>query len=161
NRGSRSWSSHGFRRLCMLTRAPRASWYALAILSVTLLYSVIDRQVLMLLAQPLKNDLDLSDTQIGSLQGLGAALFAAIAVVPLGWLADRIDRRLVLAGCILIWSAAVASCGLATGYWGLLLSVAFLAAGESGLSPIVYALIPELFPERQRMLANFIFYAAT
>lgn len=145
----------------MQTRAPRASWYALAVLSVTLLYAVIDRQVLMLLAQPLKNDLDLSDTQIGTLQGLGAALFAAIAVVPLGWLADRIDRRLVLAGCILVWSAAVASCGLATGYWSLLLSVAFLAAGESGLSPIVYALIPELFPERQRIIANFIFYAAT
>ena len=145
----------------MQTRAPRASWYALAALSMTVLYAFIDRQVLVLLAQPLKNDLSLSDTQIGGLQGLGAALFAAIAVVPLGWLADRVDRRLLLAACILVWSAAIASCGLATGYWSLLLCVAFLAAGESGLSPVVYALIPELFPERQRMTANFIFYAAT
>ncbi|WP_447764183.1 MFS transporter [Sphingopyxis panaciterrae] len=145
----------------MQTRAPLSAWYAIAILSVAVLYAVIDRQVLMLLAQPLKANLQLSDTQIGSLQGVGAALFAAIAVVPLGWLADRVDRRLVLAGCILVWSVAIASCGFATGYWGLLLCVAFLAAGEAGLSPVVFSMIPDLFPERQRMTANFIYYAAT
>ena len=145
----------------MQERAPLSAWYALAILSVAVLYAMIDRQVLMLLAQPLKADLGFSDTQIGSLQGLGAALFAAIAVVPLGWLADRIDRRLLLAGCIIVWSMAIAACGLATGYWSLLLFVAFLAAGEAGLSPVVFALIPELFPERQRMMATFIYYSAT
>lgn len=145
----------------MQTRAPLSAWYAIAILSVTVLYAVVDRQVLMLLAQPLKTSLSLSDTQIGSLQGLGAALFAAIAVVPLGWLADRIDRRLLLMCCILVWSAAIAACGLATSYGGLLLCVALLAAGEAGLTPVVFALIPELFPERQRMTANFIYYSAT
>jgi len=143
------------------TRTPLVAWYALAALSVVTLYALIDVQVLALLAQSLKTDLHLSDTQLGSLRGLGAVLFGAIAVVPLGWLADRIDRRLVLAMCILVWSGAVAACGLATGYWSLLLCMAFLAAGEAGVSPIVYALIPELFPERQRMTANFIFYAAS
>jgi MFS family permease len=143
------------------TRASFAAWFALVILTVTMLYAVIDRQVLALLAQPLKTDLGLSDTQIGSLQGLGAALFAGIAVYPLGWLADRMDRRLLLALCILVWSTAIAACGFATGYWTLLLCVAFLGAGEAGLSPIVFALIPELFPERQRMTANFVFYSAT
>jgi len=145
----------------MQKRAPLSSWYALAIVSVTVLYSVMDRQVLMLLAQPLKTALDLSDTQIGSLQGLGAALFSAIAVVPLGWLADRIDRRLLLVCCILIWSVAIAACGLTNSYWSLLFFVALLAAGESGLSPIVFAMIPDLFPEQQRITANFIFYSAT
>jgi MFS family permease len=144
----------------MQTRAPLASWYALAAVSIAVLYSVIDRQVLILLSQPLKADLHLSDAQIGSLQGLGAALFTAIAAVPLGWLADRVDRRRLLAACILVWSAAIACCGLATGYWSLLLCVAFLAAGEAGLTPIVFALIPEIFPERQRVSANFIFFAA-
>lgn len=143
------------------TRAPLSSWYAVGILSVTVLYAMMDRQVLSLLAQPMKTALDLSDTQIGSLQGLGAALFSAVAVVPLGWLADRVDRRILLASCILVWSAAIASCGFSTGYGTLLLSAAFLGAGESGLNPIVFALIPELFPERQRVSANFIYYAAT
>lgn len=144
----------------MHARAPLASWYALVVVSIAVLYSVIDRQVLILLSQPLKADLHLGDAQIGSLQGLGAALFTAIAAVPLGWLADRVDRRRLLAACILVWSAAIACCGLATGYWSLLLCVAFLAAGEAGLTPIVFALIPEIFPERQRVSANFIFFAA-
>src|SRR3569833_232441 len=131
------------------THTPPGAWYALVALSVVTLYALIDGQVLALLAQSVKTDLDLSDTQLGSLRGLGSVLFSAIAVVPLGWLADRVDRRLVLAACILVWSIAVACCGLATGYWSLLLCMAFLAAGEAGLSPIVYALLPELFPERQ------------
>jgi MFS family permease len=143
------------------TRTPLSAWYALVALSVVTLYALIDGQVLALLAQSLKTDLHLSDTQLGSLRGLGSVLFRAIAVVPLGWLADRVDRRLVLAACILVWSMAVVSCGLATGYWSLLVCMAFLAAGEAGLSPIVYALIPELFPQRQRMTANFIFYATS
>ena len=145
----------------MQTRSPFASWYALATLSVVTLYALMDAQVLGLLAQSMKADLHLSDTQLGSLRGLGAVLFGAIAVLPLGWLADRIDRRLLLALCILVWSAAVASCGLATGYWSLLACMAFLSAGEAGLSPVVYSLIPELFPERQRLTANFVFYTAT
>lgn len=145
----------------MQTRAPLSAWYALAILSTTVLYAVMDRQVLILLAQPLKIALDLSDAQIGSLQGVGAALFGAIAVVPLGWLADRMDRRILLALCILVWTMAIASCGLVNGYWSLLFFVALLAAGEAGLSPIVFSLIPDLFPERQRMTANFIYYSAT
>lgn len=145
----------------MQTRAPLSAWYALAILSLTVLYAVMDRQVLILLAQPLKVALDLSDTQIGSLQGVGAALFGAIAVVPLGWLADRMDRRILLALCILVWTFAIAACGLANSYWSLLFFVALLAAGEAGLSPIVFSLIPDLFPERQRMTANFIYYSAT
>jgi MFS family permease len=145
----------------MQERAPLSAWIAIAILSIAVLYAVMDRQVLLLLAQSLKADLRLSDTQIGSLQGLGAVLFTAIAVIPLGWLADRVDRRLLLVSCILVWTVAIASCGLASNYWGLLASVAFLAAGEAGLSPVVFALIPELFPERQRIIANFLYYSAT
>lgn len=145
----------------MRTRTPLSAWYALGALTITTLYAVIDRQVLALLAQPLKVDLLLSDTQIGSVQGLGSALFATIAVLPLGWLADRMDRRLLLALCILVWSTAIAACSMAFGYWSLLLCVAFLAAGEAGLSPIVYSIIPDLFSEKRRITANFIFFSAT
>lgn len=145
----------------MRTRTPPSSWYALATLSVAMLYALMDSQVLGLLAQAMKNDLQLSDTQLGSLRGVGAVLFSAIATLPLGWLADRVDRRMLLASCVLVWSAAIASCGLATGYWSLLASMAFLAAGEAGLQPVAYSLIPELFAERHRVVANFIYYAAS
>ena len=142
-------------------RTPAGSWIALATLLVTMWYAVVDKQVIVLLAQPLKADLHLSDTQIGSLQGIGAALFTAIAVFPIGWIADRVDRRFVLAACILVWSAAVAACGFAQGYWSLLACVAFLSAGETGLSPIVFALIPQLVAERVRMTVNFVMFGAT
>lgn len=145
----------------MQSRASIASWYALFVLSVTTLYAVIDRQVIILLSQQLKADLLLSDTQIGSLQGFGAVLFASIAALPLGWLADRMDRRMLLSLCVIVWSIGIASCGLATSYPFLLVSVALLGAGEAGLSIIVFALIPQLFREQQRMTANFIYYAAS
>ena len=145
----------------MQTRVSLGPWFALAILAITVLYAVIDSQVILLLAEPMKAALGLSDTQVGSLRGVGAVLFASIAVVPLGWLADRMDRRLLLVLCILVWSVAVASCGLATNYWTLMICVAFLGAGEAGLGPIVFAMIPDMFTERQRMTANFIFYTAT
>lgn len=145
----------------MQSRASLASWYALLVLSVATLYAVIDRQVIILLSQQLKADLHLSDTQIGSLQGFGAVLFASIAAFPLGWLADRMDRRVLLSLCVIVWSIGIATCGLATSYPSLLVSVALLGAGEAGLSIIVFALIPQLFAEKQRMTANFIYYAAS
>src|SRR3546814_19889762 len=98
----------------MQSRASLASWYALLVLSVATLYAVIDRQVIILLSQQLKADLHLSDTQIGSLQGFGAVLFASIAAFPLGWLADRMDRRVLLSLCVIVWSIGIATCGLAT-----------------------------------------------
>ena len=93
----------------MQSRASLASWYALLVLSVATLYAVIDRQVIILLSQQLKADLHLSDTQIGSLQGFGAVLFASIAAFPLGWLADRMDRRVLLSLCVIVWSIGIAT----------------------------------------------------
>jgi MFS family permease len=145
----------------MQTRASLAAWYALGVLTMTTLYALIDRQILVLLTQPLKVDLHLSDGQIGSLLGVGSVLFAAIATIPLGWLSDKVDRRLLLAGCVLFWTGAVASCGLAVNFWSLLLCVSLLGVGEAGLAPIVYSLIPDLFSDQQRLTANFIFYSAT
>src|SRR3546814_3842777 len=71
------------------------------------------------------------------------------------------DRRVLLSLCVIVWSIGIATCGLATSYPSLLVSVALLGAGEAGLSIIVFALIPQLFAEKQRMTANFIYYAAS
>jgi MFS family permease len=77
------------------------------------MFALVDRQILVLLAEPIRKHLALSDLQRGLLQGAGIAIFAALATYPLGWLADRFDTRLVLKGCIAAWSTAVAACGLA------------------------------------------------
>jgi MFS family permease len=138
-------------------KARRWAWYALAVLVATNLFAMVDRQIFLLLAEPIRKALALSDLQLGLLQGTGIALFTALASYPLGWLSDRLDRRWVLASCIAVWSAAVLACGMAQDFVQLLLASALVGAGEAGLGPIVYALIPLLFFGAQRQLANSIF----
>ncbi len=142
-------------------RASARAWYALAILAAVTFFALLDRQILILLAEPIRHDLGLTDLQLGLVQGFGVALFAALAGFPLGWAADRFDRRLVLAVCIAWWSAAVVGCALSTSFAALLLSGAMVGAGEAGLAPVMYALIPLFFFGRQRQIANSIAMMAT
>lgn len=142
------------------TTSARA-WYVLAVLIVALLFGSIDRQILTLLAEAMKHDLSLSDLQIGEIQGFGPAFFSAVASVPLAWLADRIERRTVLCACVILWSIATAACGLATSFATLFICTIGIAVGEASLAPIVYSLVPDLFPVETRPRANIICYAAT
>jgi MFS family permease len=138
-------------------RASATAWYVLLVLTGVTFFSYVDRHVLLLLAEPVKAHFTLSDLQLGLLQGSGLALFTALASFPLGWLADRYDRRWVLAGCIALWSVAVAACGMAESFPQLFLASGLVAIGEAGVAPVVYALIPMLFVGAQRQLANSIF----
>jgi MFS family permease len=134
--------------------ATAASWYGLAVLILLGLFAVLDRQVFVLQAEAIRKQLALSDFQLGMLQGLGVSLFAAVAGYPIGWLADRHDRRHVLAVCVVVWSLAVVACGLAQNFTQLFLASAMVGAGEAGLLPVIFALIPEMFRNHQRQLAN-------
>ncbi|MDT9599923.1 MFS transporter [Sphingosinicella rhizophila] len=136
-------------------------WYALGVLIVAIIFGFIDRQIIVLVVEPMKQELGLTDFQIGSLQGLVPALFAVVAGFPLAWLADRVDRRWLLIACILFWSAATALRGLAGGFNELLVYTVGIAVGEAVLTPIIYSLIPDLFSGRRRDFANFIFFAMT
>ncbi len=137
-------------------RARSASW-SLGLLILLGLYTYMDRQVIGLQAEPLRQDLGLGDAQLGLVQGAAVALVTAIAGYPLGWLADRGDRRHVLAACLAVWCVAVALCGLATSFAALVLASALVGAAEAGLLPIAYAAIPEWFEGRRRQLANSAF----
>lgn len=142
-------------------KAPAAAWFALGILLAVTAFAALDRQVLTITMEPMRKTFGLSDWQLGALQGLGLTLVSAIGSVPLAWLADRFDRRIVLAACVLAWSSATAWRGLAGGFPELMLGTMGLALAEAGLMPIVYAMIPSLFPGRQRAAANLIFYTAS
>ncbi len=133
------------------------AWYSLGVLVVVTLFAFIDRQVIILLAEQIKVAFQLSDLQLGFLQGTAVALFSAVAAYPLAWAADRIDRRLVLSACIVVWSLAVVGCGLAQTYTQILIATALVAAAEAGLAPMTFAIIPELFPPERRQLANSVF----
>lgn len=144
-----------------LPGAPLSAWYALAVLVLVTLFAFVDRQIFILMAEPIRLHLGLSDLQLGLLQGLGIALFAAIMGYPLGWLADRFDRRAVLAACIVVWSLAVVACGVSRSFGQLLLASAVIGAGEAGLLPVVFGLIPELFAGERRALANSVYSVAS
>lgn len=133
------------------------AWYALFVLTTASFVSFVDRNVLLLLSEPIKKALILNDTQVGLLQGTGIALFTAAASYPIGWLADRFDRRVILAGCIALWSAAVVACGLSQNFTQLIIASGLVAFGEAGLGPITFALIPVLFIGAQRQFANSVF----
>lgn len=138
-------------------RAGAASWYTLAVLLIATILGSIDGMLVTLLTEPMRVSLSLSDTQIGMLKGAGLVLFSGLATLPLGWLGDRFDRRLVLAACVLVWSAATGLRGTAMDYGMLFIASIGLGVGEAGLGPLTNSLIPDLFPRAQRVLANAIF----
>lgn len=135
---------------------PISSWYALGVLAVVLVYAVTDRQIFVLLNEQVRTDLGLSDGQMGVLQGLGLALFSAVTVYPISWLADRMDRRIVAAACVVVWSLAVLLCGLAPSFPWLLAGASAVGVGEAGIQPTTLALLPDLFPPSRLQLANSI-----
>ena len=137
------------------------AWYGLGVLLMTTLFAFVVRQMLSLIAPALQTSLGFSDLQLGMLQGLGMAVFASIASYPMGWLADRFGRRLLLALGVACWSLATALFAFQDSFGGLFVATIGIAIGEAGLAPIVFALIPDLFHERQRNTANFIFYGGS
>jgi len=144
-----------------LSNGARWAWYGLGVLLMTTLFAFVVRQMLSLIAPSLQTSLGFTDLQLGMLQGLGMAVFASVASYPMGWLADRFGRRLILALGVACWSLATALFAFQNGFWGLFAATIGIAIGEAGLAPIVFALIPDLFPERQRNTANFIFYGGS
>lgn len=137
------------------------AWYGLTVLMMTTLFALVVRQMLSLIGPSLQTSLHFSDMQIGMLQGLGMAVFACAASYPMGWLADRFGRRLLLAIGVAIWSLATFFCAFQHSFAGLFATTIGVAIGEAGLAPIVYALIPDMFPERRRNMANLVFYAGS
>ncbi len=140
-------------------RASKAAWFALWVLLAVLILRWVDQVVMTIGMEPMRKALALSDTQLGLVQGLGLTLTAAVGSVPLAWLADRYDRRWVLAACIVFWSIATAVRGFGQSFTMVMGSTIGMSLAEASLMPIAYAIIPSLFHGRQRATANLIFYA--
>lgn len=132
-------------------------YYVLGVLLVVYVFNFIDRQILSILMEPVRVDLDLSDTQLGFLSGIAFALFYATLGIPIARLADRTSRTGVIAVCLAIWSAMTAVCGLAQNFWHMLIARIGVAVGEAGGSPPSHSLIADYFQEHERATALGIF----
>jgi len=117
----------------------------------------IDRQIVGILAEPIKHDLHLTDSELGWMGGTAFALFYTVLAIPLAMLADRKDRSWIIAAGLGVWSAATALCGLAQNFWQLFLARMSVGVGEAaGVAP-AYSLISDLYPPAQRSRALAIF----
>lgn len=128
---------------------PGIAWYAVVILVVAFIFSFIDRIIIAMLVEPLKQDLGLTDTQLGLLQGLAFAVFYATVGLPIGRWADRYSRRAIIGWGIFFWSIMTAVCGLARNFWELFLARVGVGVGEAALSPAAYSMIADYFPREK------------
>ena len=137
----------------------KSRYYTLFILVLIYASSHIDRQIVAILAESIKQDLNLSDSQLGFLIGLSFALFYATLGIPIAILADRYSRRNIIAASVIIWSFMTALCGLAANYTQLALARIGVGIGEAGSTPPSHSMIADLFPLEERGAAMGIFSA--
>ena len=127
----------------------------LLVLAYTL--NFIDRQIVGILAEPIKHDLGLTDSQLGWLGGTAFALFYTVLAIPIARYADRSDRSIVLTAGLALWSLATAICGLAQNFTQLFLSRMSVGIGEAaGVAP-AYSLLTDLYPAERRARAMALF----
>ena len=129
----------------------------MALLLLAYIFNFLDRQILGILAQPIKQDLGLTDTEFGAIGGLAFAILYSVLAVPLAYLADRTSRSAVIAAALAVWSGFTALCGTATGFSQLFLYRLGVGVGEAGGVAPSYALIAEYFPPKRRARALAIF----
>lgn len=128
-------------------------WKRIAFLTTLVLVSIfsqIDRILPFILAESIKKDLGLSDTQIGLITGLAFAVCYSLAALPLARISDMGGAKKVLIGCIIIWSAMTGFAGMATGFLILTFLRVGVALGEAGGMPASHALIVRKIPESFR-----------
>src|ERR1700723_2715558 len=123
-----------------------AAWYSVAVLMLIYIFSFIDRSAISLIVEPMKRDLQISDTQIGILQGSAFALLYIFLGLPIARLSDRHSRRAIIAAGVFIWSIMATLCGLARTVMQLFVARIGVGVGEAALSPAAYSIITDSFP---------------
>lgn len=141
--------------------APKTSgsyrYLVVFILAIVYTLNFLDRQIVSILAEPIRKDLNLSDTQLGLLGGIVFALFYTTFGIPIGWLADRAKRVWIISGACALWSLFTALCGTATSFLQLALFRMGVGIGEAGGSPPSYSLISDYFKPEERGTALAIY----
>lgn len=133
--------------------SPATRNYALGVLTVVYTFNFIDRQILSILVEPIKAELGFSNFQIGLLTGLAFAMFYATLGIPIARLADKHNRRNIIALAVTIWSFFTAISGLAGNFWQMLLARVGVAVGEAGGSPPSHSMISDYYPADKRATA--------
>jgi MFS family permease len=131
--------------------------WLVVVLTLLLILSFLDRNILKLLVDPLRHDLGITDLQVSLLVGLSFSILYSLSCIPFGHAADRHSRRSLIGGAVFLWSCMSMCCGLAGNYWQLFAARAGLGIGEAALQPNAVSLIRDSFPPDGRARAFSIF----
>jgi predicted MFS family arabinose efflux permease len=129
----------------------------LALLLIVSAVAYMDRQILAILIEPIKHELNLSDTQAGLLYGFTFAAFFALLGVPIAKRTHRTNRSRIIVRSLALFSTMTLLCGFAGSYWQLLAARVGVGIGEAGTSPASQSMIADLYPLQRRSGAMAIF----
>ncbi|MBB3032522.1 spinster family MFS transporter [Alteriqipengyuania lutimaris] len=132
-------------------------YFVLGVLTLVYALNFVDRQLLVILQEQIKEELVLSDTQLGLLSGLAFAVFYVSCGIPIARWADSGNRRNIIALALTVWSGMTAVSGLAQNYAQLVLARVGVGVGEAGGSPPAHSMISDIFPEKERATALSIY----
>jgi predicted MFS family arabinose efflux permease len=133
---------------------------ALALLTIVYGFNFLDRQIMGILAQPIKTELNLTDPELGLLGGLAFALLYSTLAVPIAIVADRANRTWIITIALALWSGFTALCGLAQNFTQLFLARVGVGVGEAGGVAPSYSLIADFFEPARRARALAVFSMA-
>jgi MFS family permease len=131
--------------------------YALGLLVVVYVFNFIDRSILSILLESIKEEFQVSDTYLGLLSGPAFAILYSVVGLPIARWSDRGSRTTIISLAILAWSAMTAVTGLAANFTHLLLARIGVGIGEAGCSPPAHSLISDYFPPSRRATALSIY----
>lgn len=126
---------------------PAVAWFAVGVLVLAFIFSIADRIIIALLVEPIKVDLELTDSDMGLMMGPAFALFYALMGLPIGRMVDKYSRRAIVGAGIFLWSIMTALCGLSRNFLELFLARVGVGVGEATLSPAAYSIIADSFPK--------------
>jgi MFS family permease len=132
--------------------------YALWVLLIIYTLNFLDRQVVNILAEPIKRDLGLADWQLGMMSGLAFAIFYTVLGIPIARLAERKNRPFIIGASVAAWSAFTVLCGFAQNFWQLILARIGVGVGEAGCTPPAHSLIMDYVPKEKRA-SSIAFYS--
>lgn len=141
--------------------SPAVRWWLLGVLFFTAIVSYSDRLILSMLVDPLRADLGLSDPQVGLLQGPAFTVVYVFTALPLGYLADRYNRRWLLFAGSTLWCTATLLCGFAPSAGVFLVGRLLLGVGEAALVPTALSMLGDSFPPERRGMALGVFLLAS
>jgi MFS family permease len=127
--------------------------YALTVLMIIYVLNFLDRQVVSILAEPIKHDLGLADWQLGVMTGLAFAILYTLLGIPVARLAERANRPMIISASVAVFSAFTVFCGLAQNFTQLVLARIGVGIGECGCTPPALSLISDYVPKEKRASA--------